>query len=238
MNLENSIKGSIEKELENGIIEKVIAKQLEKCVENAVSDMFGYGGEVKSVIQEKIKSVMIPYLENYDYSEYITKLDSVLVDVLKSSTLENKAILENFKELIENDKDLKEVKITDIFDEWNKYCEENINRDNLEFDCGNTYVETSFFCEEVNNSWSSYKTYMVTFECEEDEELKFEFSMQRWGEGSSKNYTGNYKAIADLNSLRHLSSFEVFMMKVSQGYENIILDEENGTDGVHIEQEE
>ncbi|NFA35142.1 hypothetical protein EXM81_18085, partial [Clostridium botulinum] len=72
-NLENSIKDCITKEIEKGIIEKVIAEQLEKCIEKSISDMFGWNGEIKKVIENKVKSVMIPYLEDYDYSEYITK---------------------------------------------------------------------------------------------------------------------------------------------------------------------
>ena len=70
-NLENSIKDCITKELEKGVIEKVIAEQLEKCVEKSISDMFSWGGEVKKVVEEKVKGVIIPYLESYDYSEYI-----------------------------------------------------------------------------------------------------------------------------------------------------------------------
>ncbi|MGO5058520.1 hypothetical protein ACTQ4P_12030 [Clostridium sporogenes] len=69
-NLENSIKDCITKEIEKGIIEKVIAEQLEKCIEKSINDMFSWGGDVKKVVEEKVKSVMIPYLENYDYSQY------------------------------------------------------------------------------------------------------------------------------------------------------------------------
>ncbi len=41
-NLENSIKDCIAKEIEKGIIEKVIAEQLEKCIEKSISDMFSW----------------------------------------------------------------------------------------------------------------------------------------------------------------------------------------------------
>src|SRR5699024_4551037 len=100
MNLENSIKDVISKKLEDGTIENLIAEQLEKGVTHALDNIFRSYGDVTKVIEDKVKSVMVPYLENYDYSEYITKLDSVLTDVLKSSALENKKLLENFKELM------------------------------------------------------------------------------------------------------------------------------------------
>jgi uncharacterized protein Yka (UPF0111/DUF47 family) len=106
MNLENSIKDSIAKELEKGIVEKVIAAKLEECITTSLKDKFSWSGEVRKVIDNKVKSVMIPYLENYDYSQYITKLDSVLVDVLKNTALENKKLLENFKELMTSEEEL------------------------------------------------------------------------------------------------------------------------------------
>jgi hypothetical protein len=42
MNLENSLKDCISKELEKGVIEKVIAKKLEESVTKALEDMFGW----------------------------------------------------------------------------------------------------------------------------------------------------------------------------------------------------
>jgi uncharacterized protein Yka (UPF0111/DUF47 family) len=132
MNLENSIKDCITKELEKGIVEKVISDKLEECISSSLKDMFSWGGEVKKVIENKVKSVMIPYLESYDYSKYICKLDSVLVEVLKDTTLENKKLLENFKELMISEEILREVKITQIYETWCDYCKKNIDRDKIE----------------------------------------------------------------------------------------------------------
>ncbi|MDS1005319.1 hypothetical protein P9J83_17780 [Clostridium sporogenes] len=237
-NLENSIKDCIAKEIEKGIIEKVIAEQLEKCIEKSISDMFSWGGDVKKVVEEKVKSVMIPYLENYDYSQYIVKLDSVLTDVLKSSTLENRNLLENFKNLMVSEDGSREVKISDIFSEWNEYCKAKIDNDELDFDCGGAYITTSFDVEEVSETWSSYKTFMVRFECEEDEELKFEFSIDAWKPEEGSKYTSNYKNTCGLRSLRYLNDFEILMMRISEGYENIILDSEGDSEDIFIEYEE
>ena len=82
-NLENSIKDCITKELEKGIVEKIITDKLEECIESSLKDLFGWNGAVKKVVEYKVESVIVPYLENYDYSEYILKLDSVLTEVLK-----------------------------------------------------------------------------------------------------------------------------------------------------------
>lgn len=236
-NLENNIKDCISKELEKGIIEKVIAEQLEKCIEKSISDMFGWGGEVKKVVEEKVKSVMIPYLENYNYSEYIVKLDSVLVDVLKNSTLENRILLENFQSLMKSE-DIKEIKLTDIFEKWNEYCASNIDKDDIEMDYEGADITTRFDVEDVSSSWSSYKTYMVTFECEEDENLKFEFSIQAYKPSENGKYTSNYKNVGDIRSLRYLNDFEILMMRISEGYENIVVDSFGESEDIFIENDE
>lgn len=237
-NLENNIKDCISRELEKGVIEKVIAEQLEKCVTKSISDMFSYGGEIKKVIEEKVKSVMIPYLENYDYSKYITKLDSVLVDVLKNTALDNTRILENFKHLMTSEGDPKVIKLTDIFEKWNKYCEENVDRDNIEMDFEGTYIRTSFTVEDVSESWSIYKTYMVIFECEDDEDLKFEFSIQAYKPKEGTRFTSNYKNVGDIRSLRYLNDFEILMMRISEGYENIVVDSFGKSEDIFIENDE
>lgn len=237
-NLENNIKDCIANELEKGVIEKVIAEQLEKCIEKSISDMFGWSGDVKKVVEEKVKSVMIPYLESYDYSQYITKLDSVLVDVLKNTALDNKRLLENFQTLMTSEDIPRTIKITDIFEKWNEYCKEEIDEDNIEMDYDGGYINTRFTAEDVSNDWSSYKTYMVVFECEEDENLKFEFSIQAWKPEDNTGFTSNYKNTGNIRSLRNLNDFEILMMRISEGYENIVVDRFERWDEVFIENDE
>lgn len=237
-NLENNIKDCIANELEKGVIEKVIAQQLEKCIEKSISDMFSWGGEIKNVIESKIKSVMIPYIEKYDYSQYITKLDSVLVDVLKNTALDNKQLLENFKNLMTSEDIPKVIKLTDIFDKWNEYCKKEIDKNDIEMDYDGGYINTRFTVEDVSNDWSIYKTYMVVFECEEDEDLKLEFSIQAYEPKEDTGFTSNYKNVGDLRNLRNLNDFEILMMRISEGYKNIVVDSFEESEEVFIENDE
>ena len=238
MNLENSIKDVITKKLEDGTVEKLVSEQLEKGVVNALNSLFRSYGDVTKVIEEKVKCVMVPYLENYDYSKYITKLDSVLVDVLKNSALDNKKLLENFKTLMVGESIPEEIKMSDIFKKWCKYCENNVDKSELDLDYEGGYINVSFSIEDVSNDWSNYKTLIVTFECEEDEDLRLEFSIQTWRKNENEKYSSNYKRPCELNSLRHLNDFDMLLLQVSQGYENIVLDSDGDSDEIFIEYEE
>lgn len=141
MNLENGIKDVISKKLEDGIIEKLIGEQLEKGIVKALGDILGNYGDVTKIIKEKITSVMVPYLEKYDYSKYLVKLDTILVDVLKSSALENKNLLTNFKELMVVDEVKKSIKTSELFEIRGNYVKENVETSELEveYDDGPSY---------------------------------------------------------------------------------------------------
>lgn len=236
MNLENSIKDVISNKLVDGTIEKLVSEQLEKGVTNALDNLFRSYGDVTKVIEEKVKSVMIPYLENYDYSQYLLKLDNVLVEVLKNSALDNKKLLENFKELMTNKEMPKSIKMSDIFKEWKKYASKEVDTSELEEDCGEyEYLEVRMSCEDVSSSWSDYKKYIVVFECEQDEKLNFEFEISRWKKSNKKTFDLHYYAKHDLESLRYLKSFEIYMMKIKQAFCDIELDNENDSDEVEVE---
>lgn len=115
MNLENSIKGVITQKLEDGIVERLVGEQLEKGISEALNSLFRSWGDGSKVIEEKLKEVIVPYLENYDYSEYVLKLDAALVEILQNTTLDNRKMLENFKDLMITE-ERKTIKVSEIFD--------------------------------------------------------------------------------------------------------------------------
>lgn len=242
-NLENSIKDCITKELEKGVIEKVIAEQLEKCVEKSISDMFGWGGEVKKVVEEKVKGVIIPYLESYDYSDYIIKLDHVLTNVLKMTTAENKKLLENFNELMSVDVNIRSIKVSEIFDKWCEYVEENVDTDDLEvdYDDGVAYetVEVSYEFEDgEKRSWLKQENGRIIFECEKDEKMNICIEVYRWSDIHKENeWSFRFNDRCELSSLRNLDKFSLYLMSLNQAGVKIELDKTYDNEDVRPEKE-
>lgn len=237
MNLENNIKDVITKKLEDGTIERIVSEQLEKSVSNALEDLFRSYGDVTKVIKDKVKSVMVPYLEGYDYSKYITKLDSVLVDILEKSTLDNRKILENFKELMSSESIPETIKISDIYEKWCEYCKENVDEDNVEFmDYEGRYINVNLHVEEVSGDWNEYEKHVVTFTCEEDEDLNVEFMITKWKEYDD-NHRLDWDKKCNLKSLKFLNKFDMFMMNLDQACTDIILDKKYSDDELFVEPE-
>lgn len=242
MTLENSIKDTITKKLEDGTVEKLIEEQLEKGVVNALENLFRSYGDVTKIIENKVKSVMVPYLENYDCSQYITKLDSVLVDVLQNAALENKQLLQNFKNIMLTDKVDKQMNVSSIYEKWMDFVGENIDTSKLEvnYDDGVSYeyAEVSLELESDDaRSWSIYEYANLIFECEQDEEMNQSIRLYRWKESTDKGWDIERHGIMNLQSLRHLNDFEVLLMSLSQNRIKLNIDTEFESDSVEVKAE-
>lgn len=244
MSLENSIKDVITKKLEDGSVEKLIEEQLEKGVSNALSSLFGSYGDVTKVIEKQVKSVMVPYLEHYDYSNYIVKLDSVLVEVLKKSSLDNKKMLENFKALLLPE-ERKTIKVSELFDIWSKYVAEEVETSGLEVNCddGDPTYETVEITLDVEHdsdskrSWSCFDYATVIFECDHDEKMNFSIRISKYNNSKDEGWDIEYRSEKGISSLRYLNDFEILLMRLSQAGTKLIIDENSINDEIMPEKE-
>ncbi|UDB48486.1 hypothetical protein [Bacillus safensis] len=240
MNLEKNIKDVIAQQLENGIVENLIAEQLKQGVSKALEDLFSsYGGEARKVIENKLKSVIVPYLETYDYSEYITKLDHVLVETIKEASFDNRTLLENFKNLMIEEKE-KTIKLSDLYENWKEYVAKKVETDGLEveFDDGPEYEAVEVRVEVERNedrSWSIFEHAIILFECEHDKEMNFEIPISLYKR--DKEWAINYRTSHELKSLRHINDFEILLMRLSQNGVKLDLDIEWENDQVTPDEE-
>lgn len=230
MNLENNVENIVTEFMGSGKIEEKVNEYMEKATESAIKELFtGYNAPVEKEIKEQLKSVMIPAIERYDYSKYIVKLEKILIEVLDKSTLENRKILENFKDFaaFENPES---INISELFEKWCIYVSKNLDTSDLEIDYDDRPMYESSVCtmeisENDDVSWSSFEHKIVTFTCDKDEEMNIDFPISRY-KRIDKGWNLSYKSMKDLESFRTISSFEVFLMNLDSCRTEINLDEE------------
>ena len=210
----------------------IVKEKFMNALGSAIEDAFRWG-EAKRAIENKVKEVMVPYIESYDFSEYLPKLDSVLTEIVNSDfCIGNKKILENFERLMLAPEQ-KEIKITDLFKAWVKQCEKDIDTDGLDIDYDDGVSYQSVDCEmrfelEDKPSWSSFQRAVITFENEHDEKLNVEIPVSKYirSDGKEEPYTLSvYKDIM-ISSLRNLSEFDVLILRLSRAGTAIIIDKE------------
>lgn len=230
MNIEKSIQESVNKYLSSEAIENKVSDYMDKAVESAFKDLFtGYKAPVEQIISEKLKEQMIPAIERYDFSKYLVKLDAILVQILESTTVENRTILENFKEFasFENPK---KIKVSEIFDEWLKQVAKNIDTDKLEadyesselrYESPNCYLE--IVEEDDSYSWSRFEYAKMIFTCEEDNSLNVMYRLSRWNDGP---WELEHRDFRNIETLKDLNPFEIFLINLSSYKTKIEIDQD------------
>lgn len=241
--LEQRIADAVNEKLNDGTVEKLVEQYVEKAVSQSLNDIFGYSGPGKKIIQSKLDEVMVPVIENHDFNKYTVKLDSVLTEIINSTSLkDNKVILKNFKGLMK-ELNKKEIKLSEIFEEYKRYVAENVDTSELEAHCedGEPYydhVTATMEVEYEDKGWfvSSYDDCTVKFTCDEDEQLNAQIKLFKRTNESQWRFRSGQEVI-DINSLRYTNEFSVFIATLNRAFVKIEIDTECDCDD-DIEPEE
>lgn len=224
-------------------VKEIVKEKFKKMMEKAVEDAFRWG-DAEKAIRSKVTEVMVPYIEKYDFSEYLPKLDSVMTEIVNSDAcMANKTILENFRDLM-IEPEQKEIKVTDLFKAWKKKCERDIDTTGLDidYDDGVSYscVECEMSVEELGKpSWRNTQRALITFENEHDESLNVEIPISKWvfDSGREEPYTLSLENDLTISSLRYMDDFQILLMRLARAKTSIIIDKDYDSDDIYPEAE-
>lgn len=216
-------------------IQEVVKSEYLKALRNTFNNSFMWG-ELKRAIEKKIKEVLVPYIEEYDFNSFVPKLDTVLTEIINSENcLSDKKILENFSALCTpppyNDK----ITVSELFEEWIEMCKYFIDTSDLEVDedeCGEKqYVPATCFCEiteEDSPSWSIMSNRRIMFCCDKDDNLNVEICIYKYKTDKSYiiSYLNSRHREVTINSLRTLNSFDVLLMRLQRAKTPIEIDKD------------
>lgn len=232
MNLEERIQNAVMEKLNDGTVEQIVKVSVETAIKKSLEDTFSWSGAGKKLIDEKVKEVIVPVIERHDFNQYIVKLDSILTEIINQTSLaDNKEILENFKSLMV-EPDMKVIKLSDIFEKYCEYVAHDVDTTNLKACCedGEPYYEpvTANMEVEHEDRWLSSSGYCrVKFSCDEDKELNKELRLYKSKTDNNWNVSWEMNTFCDINSLRNLSQFDIFLMTLKRGFVDIEIDTES-----------
>lgn len=243
-NLETRIAAAIGKKLEDGTVERLAEKWIEKAVSKSLKDIFSYGGKGRELIDEKLSEVIVPTIERNDFNRYLVKLDTVLTEIVNNTSLaDNRRLLKNFKGIMK-EPDIEEIKLSEIFRKYCGYVAKHVNpfklNEHIEygvrcFDCVTAHMDI----EHEHDLWRThdFDRCIVQFTCDEDESL--ECRMELYKQAAEINWCiMGYGRCIDVNSLRRLSEFEVYVQTLKRGFVDVIMDEESDVnDGIQPEED-
>lgn len=242
-NFDEDVKKIIDKILQDGTVEKIIQEKITKGFASEIESSFCYG-KLRDAVRKRIDEVLVPFIENYNMDEYIIKLDTVLSEIVNATALvENKKILENFKNLmIEPEK--KTITVSELFKQYKLYVAKEMDTDGRDVQIEDTVyyepMEVSFeIKKEQDRSWSCFDRAVLEFgvtEEEQQENLNRTIRLNHY-----KNGAEGWDIIAEINpeitSLRYLDDFDILLIKLQRGMVKLIIDEESDWDNVISENE-
>lgn len=232
MNLEERIQNAVMEKLNDGTVEQIVKNSVENAIKKSLEDTFSWSGAGKEMIDEKVKEVIVPVIERHDFNQYIVKLDSILTEIINQTSLsDNKEILENFKALMIEPSE-KVIKLSAIFQKYCEYVAHDIDTTELEARCDDSepyyeHVTANMEVEHEDRWISSNNRCRVKFSCEEDENLNKELRLYRDKTDRNWNISYEINTFCDINSLRNLSQFDIFLMTLKRGFVDIEIDTES-----------
>lgn len=233
--MENEILGVITKsfkeKIENGDFKKIVDKKLEEMMSSVLDDLVTWRGPVKEYFKKQMEEIMMGVVKDTDFTEYCNVIKGIINQALPQTALpEYKRFVEGLQKTLGKPTptwDTK-VKVSDIFKEYCKYVEEqDFDSDDLDdIDDGTSYINLAMELKEDDTS--SYTTaYKLRFFIEghysgDEEDYEFEVEL-------TKNYSSNDHHIGfskdKVSDYRHLSSFELYLLQLSNCYTDIIVDD-------------
>lgn len=217
---EERIVKAVTDKLNDGTVEELVSDAVTKALKSSIEEQFKWNGDAKKVIDEKVKEVMTPTIERVNLDEYTVKLDAVLTEIINSTNLiDNKEILGNFKSLMtEPDKDT--ISLKEVFEKYKEYVSESVDTSELEVytDDEPRYQNvTAEVTVDTRNRIFGGRFCDLVFKCEENEKLTKEIHLYESRPHGRFRIT-SFRGEIDLNSLRYVDKFDIFMMRLDRAF--------------------
>ena len=223
-NFDEDIKRITDEILSDGTVDQIIREKVTDGIEKAIASSFNYG-KLEKAVKERVEQVLVPFIENYDMSAYIVKLDTVLTEIVNKSVLmDNKQMLENFQYLMKEPQ-ITEMKLTDVARNMDTDGREVEWDESPEYEAMTAFFE---FEEDRERSWSSFKYATIDFtvdEEEQQEELNRTIRLSKWVGDRKDGWEIRVDTNPNLNSLRNLDKFDLLLLKLQRADVRIIADE-------------
>lgn len=242
-NFDEDIKRITDEIIQNGTVEKIIKEKITKGFESAIDSAFSFG-KLRDAIRKRTDEILVPFIEKYDMKEYIVKLDTVLSEIVNSTALiENKKILENFKNLM-TEPEMKTITVSEIFEQYKLYVAKEMDTDgrDVQIEDGVYYdpMKVNFeVIEEEDRSWSCFDRAILELSVDEEEQqekLNRTIRLDHYKNGKEGwDMTSEFNP--QITSLRYLDDFDIFLLKLQRANVKLIVNKKSDWDSVISENE-
>ena len=205
-----------EEKMKDGTLESAISEQFDSLIKELIKDQFRYGGECKKAMEEKVREAILPCIKEYDFTEFLPKLDVLLTQIANNCrTHEYKNLVQNFERLNKPMFERKQVvTLGDLMKIYAKYASKEVDTSDLEVDYDDVRYKpltcNTYFEEQDKTEWSCYNRGTILFFCEEDDALDFGFEVSKY-ERDDKWSVERRSLSADIKSVASITEIELMV---------------------------
>ena len=200
---DEDIKRITDEILSDGTVDQIIREKVTDGIEKAIASSFNYG-KLEKAVKERVEQVLVPFIESYDMSGYIVKLDTLLTE---------------YKKFVAGDMEVEGREI--------------VIEDNAEYEAMDVHFEFEEEGERSWSSFK-YATIDFTVDDEEQQdELNRTVRLSHWTGDRKAGWEIRTDTNPDIYSLRHMNKFDLLLAKLQRADARIIIDETTDEDSVY-----
>lgn len=239
--LKEIVTQSIEKQFKDGSVNEIIDKAVHDAIKQIITDTFGWTGEARKYLKERIDNIMLGALQDTDFEEYVATIKNIINKAIPETALEEyKTFVEGLQYTLgKKTEKFQKVTLSQLLEEYAKWVEkqsfsyddcETVEEGYASLTCSVEHVE-----EEEKNIYVKPTHYLdfrvLGVDCPpSDYDIKIEIT---------DNYDHNFriKTNYELRDYRSLNPFELYLLELENNYATIILNEEGLEQDIEVEVE-
>lgn len=240
-----------EEMMKNGTIEELIRSKLQDAYASAIKSAFQWG-DLQRTIEKRVTEVLVPAVEKCDLSDYVTKLDDVLTEIVKNSALpEYNQLVTNFQTLMTKSVP-QEIQLSNVMKVYRDFCARNLDctgrkvdtDDEPTYECGNVIVYVEDRTSKYSNTPGERALLICDLDGDEEDEnrekLHREIPLHHYSWDHKDGYAidYDYTGKADITSLRTLDEFDVWLIALTRNGSRLLAEIGDNDEDSFIPEEE
>ena len=251
--MKDLINNVIEKKMQDGTVEKIIADKFEEMVTAICNDQMKWNGTAKKAMEEKLNPLILEAVEKSDLSSMVTKITMLINAALKGSEVESyHDVLASIKSIFDTNDDIKTlrekkvVKLSEIYEGYKEYLQVLYDRDDFDrediTDDGES-VTAEIECslqvapeDDRGFSWRKpgYDVELSTDKSNDDKSGDIRFKLEWDYNGTQLRLYGDFRSLT-LSDLRHCPGFILYLAAIEREWIAVEIDIECDDDVIYID---
>lgn len=222
MDLTKEIIEEIDRQEKTGELQEKVRNNVNKLIEEVLKDLTDPWGSAYKTMKNKLEEIMCKSIENYNFSDYLTKFTYIIDEAMKNPIVEDyKRVGKNIKALFGADNIPEKITMRQLLEYYRDAMMENSYDSDQVEDDGEGYGFIKFTIEQERESYGG--TFIFKTLGKDDEEIEDNrVTISIWEDHFDRGvYHISAHSSNEISSIRYMSAFEIILLSLEQRFVKI-----------------